>query len=220
LLIRGVKIQDRIARFNKMGIEALLKDAQASSEFATLYLRLYNEKICVGCRGAIRQKFNELMNINPEKLKIMSSRKFVLNPNALIDRSMASKGPSGMYNASNITDQIAIELLRHHKGYISSFTEFPKDWQEIVAKTPAPKPEKAPEPVASTDPQGSVPNAETSPVEVKSSTDMNAKEVIAALDKIGSVDEVEMFTAGEQGLKNKRKTVLKAIKKRIRQLSE
>ena len=52
------------------------------------------------------------------------------------------------------------------------------------------------------------------------STGMNAKDVISLLERLDSVEYIETFTSGEDDLTKKRKTVIKAIKKRIRQLSE
>jgi len=218
-----------------MGIEALLKDDKASAEFGNLYFKLYKEKICVGCRGKMRQKFSELMNTNQDKIKVMSQRKFILKAGVLIDLSMASKGPCGMYNAASMTDETAIELLRHHKGYAKNFEQLPEDWEKIVKATPVPKPNKTtkptPEPEATTEDAPEDTEGETSTDRADAidaigyashhkSVDMNAKDVIALLERIDSIPAIETFTSLEADMPKKRKTVLKFIKKRIRNLSE
>ena len=118
----------KIDKFKKIGIDAIVKDDALSAEFSSYYYLLYGEKICVGCRGVIRNKFDELINMNQEKLNKMSSRKFVMIADKLIDRSMAKSAPFGMYNAKNTTDDDALALLKAHKGYIDYFEQYPKDW--------------------------------------------------------------------------------------------
>lgn len=200
----------------------MLKDANACAEFGYLWKKLYNEKICVGCWGKMRQRFSDLMNVKPEKLKIMSKGKFVMMSGKLIDRSMAKKAPFGMYNASNITDEDALALLKASPGYLQYFKEFPDNWKELLAKGPAKTVKvKTPETSAVDEVNDRADAIDAiNSVEGKFSYGMNAKDVIALLERIDSIPVIETFTEGESELEKKRKTVIKAIKKRIRQLSE
>ncbi len=224
-----------IDKFKKIGIDAIVKDDALSAEFSSYYYLLYGEKICVGCRGVIRNKFDELINMNQEKLNKMSSRKFVMIADKLIDRSMAKSAPFGMYNAKNITDDDALALLKAHKGYIDYFEQFPKDWEKLAAKyVPEEAPEEAtevtedapeaPEATPEANPEAEAVEGETNENEEllkeTTSTDYNAKDVIGFLDNLNDVEMIEKWTSKEADLEKKRKTVIKATKKRIRQLSE
>ena len=225
----------KVNKYRDIGIEKILADKNLSAEFGTYYFQLTGDKICVGCSGKMRQKFNDLMNTNQQKLKAMSEQKFIMEPGKLIDRSMASKGLSGQYTASNMTDEIALQLLKSHKGYIKFFKSFPKNWEELAGKAKfptAPKP-KAPAAAASSEIQEAEGSTEdnapadtneashTDIVEInKPSVDHNAKEVISMLENLHDTEMIERWTAGEADLPKKRKTVLKAIKKRLRQLSQ
>ena len=214
-----------IDKFKKIGIDAIVKDDALSAEFSSYYYLLYGEKICVGCRGVIRNKFDELINMNQEKLNKMSSRKFVMIANKLIDRSMAKSAPFGMYNAKNITDEDALALLKAHIGYIEYFEQYPKDWEKLAAEyVPDEAPEEATEVTEDAPEATEVVEGETNENEEllkdTTSTDYNAKEVIEYLDHLNDVEMIEKWTSGESDLEKKRKTVIKATKKRIRQLSE
>ena len=239
---------EKINKYRDIGIEKILADKTLSAEFGTFYFQLTGDKICVGCSGKMRQKFTNLMNTNQQKLKTMSNKKFIMVPGKLIDRSMAPTGLSGQYTASNMTDEIALQLLKSQKGYIKFFKDFPDNWEKLAAKAKFPVAPSAPakKPVTNdeVDSKDSTDSAEGSAegsngtsnegstddradaieainsTEGKSSTDMNAKEVIALLERIDQKPIIEQFTAGEKDLENKRKTVLKAVKKRLRQLSE
>ena len=207
----------KIDRFKEIGIDVIVKDDALSAEFSSYYYLLYGEKICVGCRGVIRNKFNELINMKPEKLKIMSSRKFVMIADKLIDRSMAKTAPFGMYNAKNITDEDALALLKASGGYIDYFEKFPNNWRELAAKY---EPKEIEEVVEdSTDDRSDAIETEEI-LKDTTSTDFNAKDVIGFLDNLNDVEMIENWTSGEFELEKKRKTVIKATKKRIRQLSE
>lgn len=45
-------------------------------------------------------------------------------PDKLIDTTMSSKPPQGMYNASNMTDEIAEQLIESHPGYRKYFERY------------------------------------------------------------------------------------------------
>jgi len=47
--------------------------------------------------------------------------KYELLPGKLIDTTMAKQPPQGMYNASNMTDEIAKQLIDNHPGYAKYF---------------------------------------------------------------------------------------------------
>ena len=229
---------EKINKYRNIGIEKILADKTLSAEFGTFYFQLTGDKICVGCSGKMRQKFTNLMNTNQQKLKTMSNKKFIMVPGKLIDRSMAPTGLSGQYTASNMTDVIALQLLKSQKGYIKFFKEFPENWEKLAAKAKFPVAPSAPakkpvtnDEVDSTDGSDDASNEGSTndradaieainSVEGKPSTEMNAKVVIALLERIDQPLIIEQFTAGEKDLENKRKTVLKAAKKRLRQLSE
>lgn len=226
---------NKINKYREIGIEAILLDKDLTAEFAYFYFQLTVEKICVGCSGKMRQKFTDLMNTNNQKLKTMSEQKFIMEPGKLIDRTMSAKGLSGQYNADKMTDEIALQLLKSEKGYIKFFKKVPENWEELVkaAKFPeAPKAKKVPAEISTddtteettdvtdaTDDRADAIEAINS-TEGKSSTDMNAKEVIALVERMDGDISIMQFTVGEYELKKKRKTVIKAIKKRLRQLSE
>lgn len=48
-------------------------------------------------------------------------------PGKLIDTSMSSKPPQGQYNASNMTDEIAEQLLANHPGYAKYFKNYVRE---------------------------------------------------------------------------------------------
>lgn len=232
MLIRGVKIQEKIDRFREIGIEAILESNELEAEFAQFYKTLYGVKICVGCSAKMRQKFNDLMKTNPDKIRVMSKRQFTMIPGKLIDRTMASKAPFGMFNADSITDEDAIALLRASRGYIKYFKEFPKNWRELLTG----KPKSVKKPDASVDAPADVPETSTDTTDAtedrteaieaegkikgKTSGDFNATEAVGLIESLDNAKLVESFTDGCTDEPKKRKTVKKAARKRVRQLSE
>lgn len=118
-----------------------LKDVQnnnleALSLISKLYARLYNKKLNKGCSNCHIDAYIELMIMlkkeSTENIIKMSERKFIMNKTSIIDTSMFKKQPRGMFSHANMTDEIAVGLLKISQGYIKFFTQFPKNWQELL----------------------------------------------------------------------------------------
>jgi len=92
-------------------------------EFASIYKEVYGEAICRYCPGIIQEKFLKLTSLTPETIQVMSERRFQIKHNKLIDTLMSPVPPQGQWTNANITDDVAIELIK--LGYGNRFVGDP-----------------------------------------------------------------------------------------------
>jgi len=123
----------KIAALRKHGIRKVLDDSDIGIEFGYVYHGVFGEKICVTCESVIVKAFDRLMALSWDQVKAMTQKKFKMKVGKLIDTTMSTGGPMGQFNSVNITDEIAIALLRRSKGHIRSFESYPSNWQDLVA---------------------------------------------------------------------------------------
>lgn len=105
--------------------------------FANHYESVYGERICGTCRAILYEKFIKFKNdFNSKKIEQMEKNIYTITEGALIDSWMSNDAPQGHYTKENITDEIAIKLLRAGigAGYIVK-----KDGSEITDEDLNPK---------------------------------------------------------------------------------
>ena len=237
----GKELEAGIKRMKALGEKAVTANTGLQAEFIRLYFLAFDEKICGSCRDKIKNNFMSLINFKPnEKSKIMDERKFILKDKKLIDTTMSAVPPHGQYTNDNMTDKIAIDLLRKHKGYLKFFKLYPKDWESLlkkgegkafkvvdVKKDPA-RPETQPPPPGTVDSDPG-PGKTTAPeitdaekYKGDSSTNYVPSEAIPLIKDMTDSDVLLEFTKGEHNLKGKKKRmwVIKAVEKRVRQLEK
>lgn len=91
------------------------------------------------------------MQIELKKLKeqpIMSDRKFILRKNALIQMMSGQS-----YSNANMTDEIAISLIKRNEKYLRFFEKYPENVFDLVngVTSPPPAPEGEPENTTATE---------------------------------------------------------------------
>src|SRR3972149_7022862 len=77
--------------------------------------------------------------MNTKTIKLMAGRKFLLKPNTCIwvDRLNLH------ITNENLTDELAINLLKKNRGYLKFFHEVPEGWDKTApAPVPTPVPVK------------------------------------------------------------------------------
>lgn len=134
-------IEARIETFKTWGIDEILKSDDKRTKFAQFYRSVFGEKICLTCDNRFTESFTKLIQIPTKQLEKMKDRNFTLKAGSLIDTSM--KGIPGVpmhVSDANLTDDIAIQLLKANKGYIMHFDHKPSNWEEVVAKGVKAKP--------------------------------------------------------------------------------
>lgn len=124
---------------------------------------------------------------------------------------MAKSGPIGQYTSANITDKVAIELLRHQKGWSIFFQDLPKNWRAIVAGTPVEEPSSK-----SADRSEAI--AAEKEIEDNPSIEFLAKEAIKLIEKLDKAKVIQDFTEAEHDAVKIRVSVTKAAEKRIKEL--
>ena len=117
----------------KYSPDEILKNPDLKKKFITLYERIFNEKITNKCKGCLKRKLNKLLTMNTKTIKLMAGRKFLLKPNTCIwvDRLNLH------ITNENLTDEIAINLLKKNRGYLKFFQEISEGWDtKIVSPVP------------------------------------------------------------------------------------
>ena len=112
----------------KYSPEDILKNPDLKKKFIALYEKVFNEKITNKCKGCLKRKLNKLLTMNTKTIKLMAGRTFLLKPNTCIwvDRLNLH------ITNENLTDEIAIKLLKTNRGYLKFFQEIPEGWDRTI----------------------------------------------------------------------------------------
>ena len=125
---------DKIKELQELGIENILKDKGKKSLYITIYKNLFQTNLCSTCNSAIKHTYSQFLTLNQSKLQTMEARKFLFRENTVI----WVPDMCAHVTNSNLTDDIALTLLRRNKGYIKYFATFPPDWMSMLAPVKKP----------------------------------------------------------------------------------
>jgi len=90
------------------------------------YRRVFGEK-CSFCKKDHITYFNRLKN---EGINIM----YQIENGLFMLKGILTFTGGEMYSNSNITDEIAIKILKKNKVYINKFSKFPENWEELITE--------------------------------------------------------------------------------------
>jgi hypothetical protein len=97
-----------------------------------MYLYYFNNErqFESACRSCYVDAYVSLLTLynNPLKLQQMEQQRFKLQEGRKIQ--MAQLG--GVYTPANMTDDIAVSILRINSGFIKLFQEYPANWRELI----------------------------------------------------------------------------------------
>lgn len=104
----------------------------AAAIFVLRYQEIYGEIICGTCRGVLYEKFLKFKkDFQENKIEIMESSIYTITKDSLIDSYMSNDAPQGHFTSENITDEVAIKLL---KAGIGAGAIVRKDGKEITSE--------------------------------------------------------------------------------------
>jgi hypothetical protein len=100
-------------------------------EFLAAHRKLTGKRVGEGnCKSCILDAYFELKSLTEEQLKFITmERKFKLKENALVLFNHAH------YTNHNITDEVALEMVKFNRGHAKSF----ENGEELLAELDAPK---------------------------------------------------------------------------------
>lgn len=110
-------------------------DSTEFKEYNSLSILLTGERLVPGCGNCANDFYNYLFSANSskrldEKLEQIQNGKFKIKPGGMIH----SFDIHEVITKDNLTDAKALQLLKINKRYISHFSEFPENWQELISE--------------------------------------------------------------------------------------
>lgn len=131
-----------IEALQQIGIEKILSDKQLKKKYLSIQKNFFNTDLCHECNSAIKHSYIHFKSLTPNQMKTIEERQFALKTNTVL---WVEARQSHITNA-NITDEIAVALLRKNKGYQKYFEKMPQGWENMLS---APLVQKQPVPVVS-----------------------------------------------------------------------
>lgn len=133
----------------KTGADGLRTNPELFVKFTKLYKQIFGSDICLTCPGGFASAWGAFEATYKKNIYKMSKSKtpglFVFKKNHLI---YSTKSHSH-FGAANITDEIAINLLRENRAFLQHFEKYPDNWEALVEGKKEETPEiKTPEPPA------------------------------------------------------------------------
>ena len=125
-----MSLLDRAIQIIKGGIAPLFLDLEKLNEFDEVFFAIFGERIKVCCGKTHQHYFDRL-----KKYIEMANqeRKFLLNKDIQMHTN------NNVYTSVNMTDELAIALLKQDKRRISNFERFPENWVELIEGETKPK---------------------------------------------------------------------------------
>lgn len=105
-------------------LDQILEDPK---ELRRFYKEFFNEDVCAYCKTIIKQRWEDLIKLTPEKVKAIMTRVLKMKPGKAISTFSSNTLPQGYWTAKNINDAVAIKLIE--SGHASSFIN-PQDLQK------------------------------------------------------------------------------------------
>lgn len=105
-----------------------IKDEKIGNRFIEIYKFLYSIKHCSRCKSQINNYFAQFKYdfiISPKK-SLMADKQFILKKGVVLRLPKTVTD----YTNSNLTDEIAVDILKHAPAFIKFFEKFPADYQQ------------------------------------------------------------------------------------------
>lgn len=123
----------QVQELKSIGIKEIVKNRDLKKKYIKLYKILFSQDMCVSCNATITHSFNQFLKLTFEQTIIMKNRKFIFHEFTTL---WIEERQEHLTN-DNLTDELALELLRKNKGYAKYFDIMPENWLELTEK-PAP----------------------------------------------------------------------------------
>jgi hypothetical protein len=130
--------------------EEISKEAALKVQLLSFYRYIFQEQPCGGCKDSLTSYYIKLKNEGMAKLMNKVERDFDFKDNVCVQVKF---GAADHYTNHNLTNDVAIALLKVNAKRIRLFKRFPANWEELISD-----PEPQPEPIeGKTEPIKSVP---------------------------------------------------------------
>jgi len=123
--------------FNAEKLEQLLaltpdqikEEAAMKVRLLLFYRHIFQEQPCGGCKGTIEAYYKKLKTEGITKLLNKVERDFDFKENVCIQ---VESGRKDHFTNHNLTNEVAIEILKFNKKRIKLFKRFPSDWEKLI----------------------------------------------------------------------------------------
>ncbi len=128
----------------ELSVETILKKRDSGGTPYLAHVFRLHKKIfgqaCSACPNKLPTYINKLKKYNMDEQKKTQAQKYRLKKGKVIH----ILGTKNMYSEHNMTDEVAIELLRENPNRAVLFAQLPENWETEIAKPKdeKPKPEK------------------------------------------------------------------------------
>lgn len=128
-----MELWTQVKELQAIGIKDIIKSSDLKKKYIKLYKALFLQNMCVSCNSTISHSFDQFLKLTSKQTIIMKNRKFLFKDSTTL---WIEERQEHLTNA-NLTDELALDLLRKNKGYAKYFDIIPENWQELI-KEPAP----------------------------------------------------------------------------------
>lgn len=126
-------VRDKAIEIVRGGITPLFSDLKKINELDEVFFAIFGERIKLCCGKNEQYYFSRL------KKYVESMAAKSLENKFLLKKSVQMHTNNNVYTHLNMTDELAIALLKQDSRRIANFEKYPDNWQEIIN----PKPKKA-----------------------------------------------------------------------------
>lgn len=109
--------------------EEISKEAALKVQLLSFYRYIFQEQPCGGCTGSLNQYYIKLKNEGMAKLMLKVDRDFDFKDNVCVQVKL---GAADHYTNHNLTNEIAIQMLKVNPKRIRLFKRFPANWEELI----------------------------------------------------------------------------------------
>lgn len=117
---------------NEVSYRSILRDNESNLKFIQYYKWAFNEDFCSACPGVLSAAYDRLYNFIHSNSPIIMKQtsQFRLKETSIIYDRISHRH----VNNASLTDEIAFNLLMTNSNFISQFTLFPENWQELLKR--------------------------------------------------------------------------------------
>jgi len=150
----NMRYEKEILRVTAYTVAQCMGDRCKLSDLIAVYESVFNAHLSVSCSncisdGILRLQLEIRKFKNKEIMEKQKENAFIMKPNTIIDMTYST---GEVYIPQNMTDKIAVKLLKLNSAYLTRFSKYPKDkvieiiGEEAFAKltTPMAAPGSAP----------------------------------------------------------------------------
>lgn len=109
-----------------------INDILANGEKLLTMLRWYNIVFKTPCSTCSKDHLGYYKRLKNEGIRLMKQ----LETGQFLLKGIIHFNGGEIYSNNNLTDEIAIKILKKNKNYITRFSKFPENWQELLDDEP------------------------------------------------------------------------------------